>query len=340
MSTSVQTKIETQAVSANTASLSVRIKAHLCIARFDHSIKNVFILPGIILPLSILREPITPTLIKHLGIGFLSATLIACSNYVLNEVLDAPFDKKHPLKCTRPAARGLVSIPTAYCQWLLMMILGIAIACTLSWHFALTAAGLWIMGCLYNIPPIRTKDIPYLDVLTEAINNPLRMLLGWYMVTSILVPPISLIVSYWMLGCYFMALKRFSEYREIGSPLMAGAYRKSFLRYTERSLLGSVLFYASVAMLMFGAFIMRYRMELILAVPFVALLMAMYFDLAFHPNSAVQHPEKLYRQPALMATTIITSTVFIALLYCNIPWIGRFFSPTLPQAHMVKISTR
>ena len=339
MSTSVQTKIDTQVVSANTTP-SVRFKAHLRIARFDHSIKNIFILPGIILPLSILREPLTSALIKRLAIGFLSATLIACSNYVLNEVLDAPFDKRHPLKCTRPTACGLVNIPAAYCQWLLMMVAGIAIACTLSWQFALAAAGLWIMGCLYNIPPFRTKDILYLDVLTEAINNPLRMLLGWYLVTSTLVPPVSLIVSYWMLGCYFMALKRFSEYREIGSPLMAGAYRKSFLRYTERSLLGSVLFYASVAMLMFGAFIMRYRMELILAVPFVALLMAIYFDLAFHPNSAVQHPEKLYRQPTLMVTTIITSAVFVALLYCNIPWIGRFFSPTLPQAHTIKVSKR
>ena len=53
------------------------------------------------------------------------------------------------------------------------------------------------MGCFYNIPPARTKDVPYLDVLTESINNPLRMLLGWYAVTSVLVPPVSLLVSYW-----------------------------------------------------------------------------------------------------------------------------------------------
>ena len=50
--------------------------------------------------------------------------------------------------------------------------------------FALTALLLWVMGCLYNFPPVRTKDVPYLDVLTESINNPLRMLLGWYAVTS------------------------------------------------------------------------------------------------------------------------------------------------------------
>ena len=38
---------------------------------------------------------------------------------------------------------------------------------------------LWVMGCIYNIPPVRSKDLPYLDVLSEAVNNPLRMLAGW-----------------------------------------------------------------------------------------------------------------------------------------------------------------
>ena len=36
------------------------------------------------------------------------------------------------------------------------------------------------MGCLYNIPPIRTKDHAYVDVLSESINNPIRFLVGWY----------------------------------------------------------------------------------------------------------------------------------------------------------------
>lgn len=63
----------------------------------------------------------------------------------------------------------------------------------------------------------------YVDVLSESVNNPLRMLLGWFMVTSVLVPPVSLLICYWMAGCYLMALKRFSEYREIGDPEVAGA---------------------------------------------------------------------------------------------------------------------
>ena len=213
--------------------------------------------------------------------AFVSITLVACSNYVLNEVLDAPFDRLHPTKKNRPAALGLVNIPAAYAQWILMMLAGVAIGWTISRPFAVTALALWVMGCVYNIQPLRTKDVPYLDVLTESVNNPLRMLLGWYAVAAWLVPPLSLLMCYWMIGCYFMALKRFSELREIGDGGVAGAYRASFKRYTQESLLVSVVFYASTAMLFFGAFVIRYRIELLLAFPLVALVMAIYFKLAF-----------------------------------------------------------
>ncbi len=40
------------------------------------------------------------------------------------------------------------------------------------------------MGVLYNVKPFRTKDIAYLDVLSESINNAIRLLLGWFFVTA------------------------------------------------------------------------------------------------------------------------------------------------------------
>ncbi len=262
-------------------SLSDRLKAHLAIARLDHSIKNLFVLPGIIVPLSVDPSLRDWHLLETLAWAFASITLVACSNYVINEVLDAPFDRLHPTKKDRPAAKGLVNIPLAYVQWIVMMLVGVAIGWTISKPFAVTALVLWVMGCAYNIKPLRTKDVPYLDVLTESVNNPLRMLLGWYAVAAFLVPPLSLLMCYWMIGCYFMALKRFSELREIGDRGLAGSYRASFRRYTQESLLVSVVFYASTAMLFFGAFVIRYRIELLLGFPLVALVMAIYFKLAF-----------------------------------------------------------
>jgi len=312
-------------------SLKERLRAHLAIARFDHSIKNLFVLPGVIVPLSTgVRMPFG-ALVSRLAVALVSITLVACSNYVINEVLDAPFDRLHPTKRNRPAARGLVNIPLAYVQWLAMMVAGVAIGLTISRMFALVEVVLWIMGCLYNFPPIRTKDVPYLDVTTESVNNPLRMLLGWYAITS-LVPPVSLLIAYWMIGCYFMALKRFSELNEIGDRSIAGSYRASFKHYTPESLLVSVVFYASAAMLFLGAFIMRYRIELILGFPLVALTMAIYLKLAFQRDSAVQNPEKLYREPLLMGAFTATVLVMSLLLFIRMPRLEQYFGPTItPQ---------
>lgn len=313
--------------------LAARLAAHVQIMRLDHSMKNIFVIPGIVVPLSVLRSSaVSWTLGRNIAVGFVATTLIACSNYVVNEVLDAPFDRLHPVKKSRPAALGLVNVPAAYVQWVVMMLVGMALAFTISAPFAWTAAGLWIMGCVYNISPARTKDKVYLDVLTESVNNPLRLLLGWFMVTSTLVPPASLLLCYWMAGCYLMALKRFSEFREIGDPEIAGAYRKSFKHYTQVSLLSSVTFYAAAAMLFFGAFIMRYRIELILVFPLVALIMSTYFQMAFQPHSAVQNPEKLYREPLLMLEVSALSIAIIALLYFDIPRLAQIFAPTLPSA--------
>src|SRR5207302_8048699 len=133
---------------------------------------------------------------------------------------------------------------------------------------------LWVMGCVYNIPPLRRKDVPYVDVLSESINNPLRFLAGWYITSTKALPPASLLISYWMIGCYFMAIKRFAEYREIDDAARSKSYRKSFVFYDERRLLVSIVFYGSQAMLFFGAFIMRYRLALILSFPLVSLVMA------------------------------------------------------------------
>jgi 4-hydroxybenzoate polyprenyltransferase len=311
-------------------SFGQRLRAHLAIARLDHSIKNLFVLPGIIVPLSIYPKLLSVRLGVTLVWAFVSITLVACSNYVINEVLDAPFDRLHPTKKNRPAARGLVNIPLAYVQWIAMMLAGVAIGWTISKPFAVTALVLWLMGCAYNIRPLRTKDVPYLDVLTESVNNPLRMLLGWYAVAAWLVPPLSLLMCYWMIGCYFMALKRFSELREIGDHGLAGSYRASFKRYTQESLLESVVFYASTAMLFFGAFVIRYRIELLLGFPLVAVVMAIYFKLSFEPHSAVQNPEKLYREPRLMGWFAATVVVMVLLLFVRLPWLENIFMPTIP----------
>lgn len=304
------------------------LRGHIGIMRLDHWVKQVFVLPGIVAALSNGTDTIPGGLAVRIVIGMLAVCLVASSNYVVNEVLDAPSDLSHPVKRNRPVPSGKVSIPLAYVQWLALMFLGVGLAALVNRPLAIAVFVLWVMGCVYNIKPLRSKDLPYLDVLSESVNNPLRMLAGWYMTGTLAFPPTSLLVSYWMVGCYFMAIKRYAEYRDIDDPARAAAYRKSFSYYTLQRLLVSIVFYASAAMLFLGAFVMRYRLELILAFPLVALVMAIYLGLAFKPESAVVNPEKLYKEPVLMGAVLACAVAMIALMVVNIPALDTIFRPT------------
>ena len=88
----------------------------------------------------------------------------------------------------------------ALAEWLGLGALGLGLALLVNGWFALAALALWVMGVLYNVKPIRTKELPYLDVLSESINNPIRLFLGWFPLIPDRVPPLSLVLSYWMVG--------------------------------------------------------------------------------------------------------------------------------------------
>jgi hypothetical protein len=156
------------------------------------------------------------------------------------------------------------------------------------------------------------------------------MLAGWFIVNPPGFVPGSLLLSYWMAGAYFMAIKRWAELRHFAAHAQATNYRKSFAFYTEERLLVSITFYGSAAMLFLGAFIMRYRLELILAFPLVALVMAVYLSMAFKDDSAAQAPEKLFREPALMTAVIVCSVVITILLFVDVPVLFKIFAPTAP----------
>ena len=310
-----------------TYSMKIRLQSHLQIMRIDHWVKNVFVLPGIFVAATLGYSSNGVNIFWSILTGFVAISLVSSSYYTLNEVLDAPYDRLHPHKSSRPVASGLVHIPIAYMQWLLLGILGIGLGWSVNIPIGLTLLALWLMACVYNIPPIRFKDKPYLDVVSESINNPLRLLIGWFMINHTQAPPLSLLLSYWFVGAYFMAIKRFAEYRELSDPALASLYRKSFSFYTERRLLTSVIFYGSSAMLFLGAFAIRYRLELFLAYPLVAWVMAIYFDIAFDDDSPVQAPEKLYRHPWLMVAVFLCTASIIILCIIAQPWMHQLFAP-------------
>lgn len=296
---------------------------YLGIARFDHWFKNIFVLPGTALAVVLggipLRDALVPTIVALLATGF-----VASANYVINEWLDAKSDQHHPLKKHRPGARGRLRPSLVTLEYLMFSGTGLLLASTLPSQFLLIAFVLLGMGIIYNVPPLRSKDRAFLDVLSESVNNPLRLLLGWSAIVDGILPPSSIMLAYWMGGAFLMAVKRYAEFRYIGDHSRAALYRKSFRYYTEQSLLLSTFFYALSAAFFLGIFLIKYRVEFLLSFPFFALLFVWYLAIGMKPDSAAQRPEKLYRNGRFVAYTVFLAFLIVFLFFVDIPVLDVF----------------
>ena len=305
------------------------MKDYIKIARLDHWIKNAFILPGIAVAILLLDESQRSINILYMIIGFLATCFIASANYVINEWLDAEFDKFHPTKKNRPVVGGNVKFKYVMIEYFLFAVFGLLLSMCINYLFFAMEVWLLVMGLIYNVKPIRSKDIIFLDVLSESVNNMIRLLLGWFIITDCVLPPVSILIGYWMAGAFLMGTKRLAEYRMIGNPEIAGLYRKSFKYYTEKTLFGSSFFYALCATFCIGIFLVKYRIEYVVAMPFMFLLFAYYVMMAFNEDSAVQKPEKLYKEKKLLLIVALVIVIFIALTFIDIPSLHGFSTPYL-----------
>lgn len=314
---------------------------YIRIARLDHMTKHVFILPGIALAFLLRGSAVSEGALAiafNILVGFVAAVAVAAANYVINEWLDRDFDRFHPEKSQRAAVQRQMFGSYILLEYVLLLTVGMLLAYWVNDTVFVACGLLALSGITYNVNPIRTKDRPYRDVLSESLNNPIRLLIGWAMVDATSLPPISLIFAFWFGGAFLMNSKRLAEYRDIvasNGRETLGLYRRSFRHYTELHLSVANLVYALLCSFFLAIFLIKYRIEYIVLFPCVVLLFAVYYALALTPDSVARKPEKLYRAKPVILSAVLTSVLFVIATFVDIPSLE-----TLASQHFIETGGR
>lgn len=244
-------------------------------------------------------------------LAFVVTWAISTANYIINEIVDAPFDIHHPTKKNRPLIKGEIKkIPLLAIGFL--MTAGSLIPAYLLFGraFFYSLLSLLIAGFVYNLRPLRTKDIPFLDSISESANNPIRFLIGWFaFAPSRLSPPLSLLLCWWAFGNFLWVAKRLSEFRYLGEK--AGDYRASLSKYSESSLLLGMSASTAVFFLSYLFFAWSFKLESFFYLsPLVVFYIYLFFRKTLKEEGVMEEPESLLKRPLWALYTLVLVSLF------------------------------
>ena len=257
----------------------------------------------------------------HFALVFIACCLVASWNYTLNDFCDRDGDRWHPEKSGRVTGRGRSAISKLVLTGVVLWTATVALV----W---LGGLGKWISimlalfalsGAAYNIPPIRLKRFPFLDVMAEAVNFPIRLVLGWYAVLPEgPLPPLSALLAMWAFGGTLLTGKRAAELARIGDAATVRAYRPALLHYTRERALVVVSLYGMVMLFGAGVLFAVYPPlhNLILLLPAVLALMGIYLWKLADGGLAARElePEKLLRRPVVWLSGVALGLLALGLV--------------------------
>jgi len=244
--------------------------------------------------------------------SFFLTWAISTVNYIINEIADAPFDIHHPTKKNRPLIKGEIQTFPFLLIGITFSIISVMLAILFfNKSFLLSLLALLAAGFIYNLKPVRTKDIPFLDSISESANNPIRFLIGWFAFSQAEnLPPLSLLLSWWAFGNFLMVAKRLSEFRFLKQN--AANYRASLKKYSKTSLiLGmgiSVLFF----FIAFFYFASSFKLQSFYYLsPLLVLYFVIFFKHTLQKSEIMEEPERLLRNPLFAGYTLFLAVIFL-----------------------------
>ena len=159
------------------------MKDYIKLIRLKHWVKNLFVFA----PLIFSQFVTDIEKIKIEFLTFLAFSFVASATYIINDILDAESDRKHPIKRNRPIASGRIKPSRALFVVFCFLLASIPIMSELPLRASALIVFYFLLMLAYSFS---LKGVVLLDVFIIAFGFMLRVIVGAY--------SINVIVSKWL----------------------------------------------------------------------------------------------------------------------------------------------
>ncbi len=284
---------------------------YLKLVRPKHWLKNGFVLLAIVFAGKLLDV----SSLVNTGLALVSYCLLASGIYVVNDMLDANSDKKHPVKKYRPIASGKISKKNAVVLAILLLLGGFGLSYFINFNFFMLAVLYVSMMILYSLG---LKGVVGLDLLIVSVGFVIRAAAGALAINVSFSP--WLFVSALFLALFLIIGKRRNELGVLKET--AKSHRKSLNSYSVDMLNQLLSVSASASLLSYTLYtlnpstIERFGTEsLYLTLPIVVYGFFRYFYLVFKKDLGGDPANTLLSDKPLILTIVLWALSVIGIIY-------------------------
>ena len=292
--------------------------------RVNQWIKNLVIFTAIIFS----GELFNPVAFSQSLYAFLTFCLLSSTSYVLNDIIDFPYDRKHPLKKDRPIASGKVSIQEATFLVFVLSLVSLIISLFFSIKFFFLALLFLLLHFFYSL---YLKKHPVVDIFSISISFMIRAFAG-EVATGFHIP-IWLTFTIFFGSLFIATVKRHAEFVIHGTETRRALsfYKEHFLDFlTTTFATASIIAYSFYTYFeppalgggqqvtrMFNQILPSFeaRKWLMVTIPFVVYGIARYAQLLYEREEGERPENIITKDKPLIACMLLWGATVILLLY-------------------------
>ena len=259
--------------------------------------------------------------------AFIIFCLLSSTSYVLNDIIDYPYDKQHPVKKNRPVASGDLSLPEATFIVFVLSLVSLILALFFSLPFFFLSLFFILLHFFYSFT---LKKQPVVDIFTISFSFMIRTFAG-EIATGYHIPIWLLLTIFF--GSLFMAsVKRHAELVSHGTKGRLSLYRYNehfldFLTYTFGT--ATIIAYSTYAYVekppqtetVFSDFFnltfpgFEARKWLMITIPLVVYGVARYAQLLYEKAEGERPERTITSDIPLIVTIALWGIIVISLIY-------------------------